>query len=148
MRLMLSAGEASGDNYGAMLLDALRLHEEIAVFGRGGEKMQAAGCGRLASRRGVSAAGRPAPVKPVGGIARRVCLLGPAHPVDRGISLPSGHVAGHADDGIAGARISGAASDVWLDLMGRPARHVEVVGDPRTIAVFRRALVLSPPPAF
>jgi lipid-A-disaccharide synthase len=41
----LSAGEASGDNYGAQLIEALRLLSPGAVFfGMGGERMQAAGC--------------------------------------------------------------------------------------------------------
>ncbi|HET7872606.1 MAG TPA: lipid-A-disaccharide synthase [Terriglobales bacterium] len=42
---LLSAGEASGDNYGAQLIAALRqLAPGAAFFGMGGEKMQAAGC--------------------------------------------------------------------------------------------------------
>ena len=44
MRLMLSAGEASGENYGAMLLEELRAQEKIEAFGLGGARMQAAGC--------------------------------------------------------------------------------------------------------
>jgi lipid-A-disaccharide synthase len=45
MNFLLSAGEASGDNYGAQLIDALRrLAPESAFFGMGGEKMRAAGC--------------------------------------------------------------------------------------------------------
>jgi lipid-A-disaccharide synthase len=45
MNFLLSAGEASGDNYGAQLIDALRqLAPGAAFFGMGGEKMQAAGC--------------------------------------------------------------------------------------------------------
>jgi lipid-A-disaccharide synthase len=45
MDILLSAGEASGDNYGAQLIDALRqLAPGAAFFGMGGEKMQAAGC--------------------------------------------------------------------------------------------------------
>jgi lipid-A-disaccharide synthase len=45
MNLLLSAGEASGDNYGAQLILALRqLKPETAFFGMGGEKMRAAGC--------------------------------------------------------------------------------------------------------
>jgi lipid-A-disaccharide synthase len=45
MQFLISAGEASGDNYGAQLIEALR---EIApgaeFFGMGGERMHAAGC--------------------------------------------------------------------------------------------------------
>jgi lipid-A-disaccharide synthase len=45
MNFLLSAGEASGDNYGAQLIHALRrLAPESVFFGMGGEKMRAAGC--------------------------------------------------------------------------------------------------------
>jgi lipid-A-disaccharide synthase len=45
MNLLLSAGEASGDTYGAQLMEALRrLAPGATFFGMGGEKMQAAGC--------------------------------------------------------------------------------------------------------
>jgi lipid-A-disaccharide synthase len=44
MQFLLSAGEASGDNYGAQLIDALRqLSPGAEFFGMGGEKMRAAG---------------------------------------------------------------------------------------------------------
>ena len=43
-RLMLMAGEASGDTLGAELLDALRANQpELKAFGAGGPKMKAAG---------------------------------------------------------------------------------------------------------
>ena len=42
---LLSAGEASGDNYGAQLIDALRqLSPSASFFGMGGDKMEEAGC--------------------------------------------------------------------------------------------------------
>jgi len=45
MNFLLSAGEASGDTYGAQLIEALRgLLHGSAFFGMGGEKMRAAGC--------------------------------------------------------------------------------------------------------
>ncbi|HYX52833.1 MAG TPA: lipid-A-disaccharide synthase [Candidatus Limnocylindrales bacterium] len=45
MQFLLSAGEASGDNYGAQLVEALRqLSPGAEFFGMGGERMQAAGC--------------------------------------------------------------------------------------------------------
>ncbi|HEX7287680.1 MAG TPA: lipid-A-disaccharide synthase [Candidatus Angelobacter sp.] len=45
MQILLSAGEASGDNYGAQVIDALRrLAPESNFFGMGGDKMQTAGC--------------------------------------------------------------------------------------------------------
>ncbi len=45
MRLLISAGEASGEMYGAQLIEALRRRvPDIECFGVGGERMQAAGC--------------------------------------------------------------------------------------------------------
>ena len=58
MNLLLSAGEASGDNYGAQLLLALRqLQPESAFFGMGGEKMRAAGCELLVNANDVAVVG-------------------------------------------------------------------------------------------
>lgn len=45
MRLLISAGEASGEMYGAQLIEALRRRvPDLECFGVGGERMQAAGC--------------------------------------------------------------------------------------------------------
>jgi lipid-A-disaccharide synthase len=45
MRLLISAGEASGENYGAQLIAALKKREpSLECFGVGGERMRAAGC--------------------------------------------------------------------------------------------------------
>ena len=45
MRLLISAGEASGEMYGAQLIAALRRRvPDVECFGVGGERMQAAGC--------------------------------------------------------------------------------------------------------
>jgi len=46
MRVLISAGEASGENYGALLLTVLRriLGNDTEFFGVGGERMRAAGC--------------------------------------------------------------------------------------------------------
>ncbi len=45
MRLLISAGEASGERYGAQLIEALRRRlPDLECFGVGGERMQAAGC--------------------------------------------------------------------------------------------------------
>ena len=58
MNFLLSAGEASGDNYGAHLMDALRrLAPESAFFGMGGEKMQAAGGELLVHAKDVAVVG-------------------------------------------------------------------------------------------
>ena len=45
MRLLISAGEASGEMYGAQLIEALRRRvPDLECFGVGGERMRAAGC--------------------------------------------------------------------------------------------------------
>ena len=45
MQILISAGEASGEMYGAQLMAALRQHDKsIEFFGAGGERMRAAGC--------------------------------------------------------------------------------------------------------
>jgi lipid-A-disaccharide synthase len=46
MRVLISAGEASGENYGALLIPELRriLGSDTEFFGVGGERMRAAGC--------------------------------------------------------------------------------------------------------
>ena len=51
VRILISAGEASGEMYGAQLIEALRRRvaatgraNEIEFFGAGGERMRAAGC--------------------------------------------------------------------------------------------------------
>jgi lipid-A-disaccharide synthase len=58
MQFLLSAGEASGDNYGAQLIEALRqLSPQAEFFGMGGEKMEAAGCDVLVHAREVAVVG-------------------------------------------------------------------------------------------
>lgn len=59
MRLLVSAGEASGDNYGAALTEALRrlAPEPIEVFGLGGEHMREAGCETVVDARDVAVVG-------------------------------------------------------------------------------------------
>ncbi len=45
MQILISAGEASGDMYGAQLIEALRRRDpSLTFFGAGGERMRAAGC--------------------------------------------------------------------------------------------------------
>lgn len=59
MRLLISAGEASGDMYGAALLDALRriAPEPVEAFGLGGERMRTAGCETIVDARDVAVVG-------------------------------------------------------------------------------------------
>ena len=45
MQILISAGEASGEMYGAQLIEAMRRRDpSLTFFGAGGERMRAAGC--------------------------------------------------------------------------------------------------------
>ena len=58
LRVMISAGEASGEMYGAELLSALReLDGPVECFGMGGERMSEAGCELVVHARDVAVVG-------------------------------------------------------------------------------------------
>ncbi|HWP84252.1 MAG TPA: lipid-A-disaccharide synthase [Terriglobia bacterium] len=58
VRIFISAGEASGDVYGARLIDALRGRlGEAEFFGCGGDRMRAAGCRTLVDARRIAMVG-------------------------------------------------------------------------------------------
>jgi lipid-A-disaccharide synthase len=72
MNFLLSAGEASGDTYGAQLAEALaRLAPNSTFFGMGGEKMRAAGCELLIDAKDVAVVGLVEVVKHLPDIRRR-----------------------------------------------------------------------------
>ena len=56
--ILISAGEASGDMYGAQLIQALRRKRpDLEVFGLGGEHMRAAGCETLVDVKDIAVVG-------------------------------------------------------------------------------------------
>ena len=58
MRILISAGEASGEMYGAQLIAALRRQEpSIEFFGVGGERMRDAGCDTVVDARDLAVVG-------------------------------------------------------------------------------------------
>ncbi|ABF41536.1 lipid-A-disaccharide synthase [Candidatus Koribacter versatilis Ellin345] len=59
LKVLISAGEASGEMYGAALLDALRKlsPDPVEAFGLGGEKMRAAGCDIIVDSKDVAVVG-------------------------------------------------------------------------------------------
>jgi lipid-A-disaccharide synthase len=58
VRILISAGEASGEMYGAQLIDALRQDtSSIEFFGVGGTKMRAAGCDIVVDAQELSVVG-------------------------------------------------------------------------------------------
>ncbi|HEU4415525.1 MAG TPA: lipid-A-disaccharide synthase [Candidatus Angelobacter sp.] len=72
MQFLLSAGEASGDTYGAQLIDALRRLSPGAAFaGMGGEKMRASGCELLVHANEVAVVGLVEVLTHLPGIRRR-----------------------------------------------------------------------------
>jgi lipid A disaccharide synthetase len=72
MNFLLSAGEASGDTYGAQLIEALRgLIPGSTFFGMGGEKMRASGAELLVHANEVAVVGLVEVVKHLPDIRRR-----------------------------------------------------------------------------
>ena len=58
VRILISAGEASGEMYGAQLIEALRRSDPLLeFFGVGGEKMRTAGCHTQVDARDLSVVG-------------------------------------------------------------------------------------------
>ena len=58
MRILISAGEASGEMYGAQLISALRRRNpSLEFFGVGGERMRAAGCNTIVDTKDLAVVG-------------------------------------------------------------------------------------------
>ncbi len=58
LRILISAGEASGDMYGAQLIEALRRRRpDLEVFGLGGARMRAAGCDTVVDAKDIAVVG-------------------------------------------------------------------------------------------
>ena len=58
MRILISAGEASGEMYGAQLIQALRRQDpSLEFFGVGGERMRAAGCDTVVDTKDLAVVG-------------------------------------------------------------------------------------------
>jgi lipid-A-disaccharide synthase len=72
MQFLLSAGEASGDTYGAQLIEALRqLASSSTFFGMGGEKMRASGAELLVHANEVAVVGLVEVVRHLPDISRQ-----------------------------------------------------------------------------
>jgi lipid-A-disaccharide synthase len=58
VRILISAGEASGEMYGACLIQALRHHEpNLEFFGVGGQRMREAGCDTVVDAKDLAVVG-------------------------------------------------------------------------------------------
>ncbi len=74
MRILISAGEASGEFYGAKLIEALRKLApagDLQFFGVGGDQMRAAGCELLVDAREIAEVGIVEVIKHIPTIYRR-----------------------------------------------------------------------------
>jgi lipid-A-disaccharide synthase len=76
MQFLLSSGEASGDTYGAQLIEALKqLSPGARFFGMGGDRMHAAGCELLVQAKEVAVVGLVEVVKHLPDIRKKFRLL-------------------------------------------------------------------------
>ena len=58
MRILISAGEASGEMYGAQLIETLRRHDpSLEFFGVGGPRMRTAGCDTIVDSKDLAVVG-------------------------------------------------------------------------------------------
>lgn len=57
LRVLISAGEASGEMYGAAMLESLRASREVECFGVGGELMRRAGCDTVVDANRIAVVG-------------------------------------------------------------------------------------------
>ncbi|HMJ21476.1 MAG TPA: lipid-A-disaccharide synthase [Terriglobales bacterium] len=58
VQILISAGEASGEMYGALLIEALRRRDpSLEFFGAGGDRMRAAGCHTVVDSRDLAVVG-------------------------------------------------------------------------------------------
>src|ERR1700758_4706202 len=58
VRVLISAGEASGEMYGAQLIEALRRRDPaLEFFGVGGDRMRSAGCDTVVDARDLAVVG-------------------------------------------------------------------------------------------
>jgi len=58
VRILISAGEASGEMYGAQLMEALRRRDpSVSFFGVGGDRMRAAGCDTVVDSKDLAVVG-------------------------------------------------------------------------------------------
>src|SRR5450631_34602 len=75
-RIFLSAGEASGEHYGAMLIEALqKIDPSVEIFGMGGQRMEALGCRRVVRSEDMAVMGLSEVVRHLPHLYRQYRLL-------------------------------------------------------------------------
>jgi lipid-A-disaccharide synthase len=93
VRILISAGEASGEMYGAQLMGALlRRQPSLQFFGVGGERMRAAGCDTVVDARDLAVVGITeilSHLPKIYGLFRKLIAAADAHPPDLAIVIDS-----------------------------------------------------------
>jgi lipid-A-disaccharide synthase len=92
VRILISAGEASGEMYGAQLIDALRRRASFQFFGVGGDRMRAAGCETVIDAKDLAVVGITEILSHLPKIYRlfhKLIAAADAHPPDLAIVIDS-----------------------------------------------------------
>ena len=93
MRILISAGEASGEMYGAQLMEALRRHQaSFQFFGAGGDRMRAAGCDTVVDAKDLAVVGITeilSHLPKIYGLFHKLIAAADAHPPDLAIVIDS-----------------------------------------------------------
>jgi lipid-A-disaccharide synthase len=92
VRILISAGEASGEMYGAQLTDALRRRASFQFFGVGGDRMRAAGCETVIDAKDLAVVGITEILSHLPKIYRlfhKLIAAADAHPPDLAIVIDS-----------------------------------------------------------
>ncbi|MGO9126498.1 MAG: lipid-A-disaccharide synthase [Terriglobales bacterium] len=93
VRILISAGEASGEMYGAQLIEALRRRQpSLQFFGVGGNGMRAAGCETVVDAKDLAVVGITeilSHLPKIYGLFRKLIAAADAHPPDLAIVIDS-----------------------------------------------------------
>jgi lipid-A-disaccharide synthase len=93
VRILISAGEASGEMYGAQLMEALlRRQPSLQFFGAGGDRMRAAGCDTVGDARDLAVVGITeilSHLPKIYGLFRKLIAAADARPPDLAIVIDS-----------------------------------------------------------
>ncbi|HTA24573.1 MAG TPA: lipid-A-disaccharide synthase [Terriglobales bacterium] len=93
MRILISAGEASGEMYGAQLMGALlRRQPSLQFFGVGGDRMRATGCYTVVDARDLAVVGITeilSHLPKIYGLFRKLIAAADAHPPDLAVVIDS-----------------------------------------------------------
>jgi lipid-A-disaccharide synthase len=92
VRILISAGEASGEMYGAQLIEALSRRASFRFFGVGGDRMRAAGCDIVVDTKDLAVVGITeilSHLPKIYGLFRKLIAAGDAHPPDLAVVIDS-----------------------------------------------------------